>query len=379
MNNIKQYFNFSNKLKHSIVMEKKVDERVIDVKEIRVKKVNWLPFFFTFLYPIFTQKYRTKGFAKDIWTLFGLYVLLCIFEGVVGEYLLGIPAILGNDILILIQSVLFGTMFTSWYRDRLIKNGYVIRQTNVTTSTLNEIVNNENIKPTSERNGTYCSSCGTWNSFSKDSKFCTNCGASINFTQAPMKEGKKGHWILYGFLGFLIVTLAASRFWMPLVTNWNQPYKTTSHTEKGLESNEEDSSEKSEDGVSTSSSESESSSYNESSSENIANDANEITNEFMKSTSFREGIASVAKNGNSAVKLQLLKDRKSDSYLFSVDNKNKYFIEISAGDNTSGKYEMNADTGQVYPLEGGPYNIPAYTLGENFVIPYYKATKYGTD
>ena len=56
MNNIKQYFNFSNKLKHSIVMEKKVDERVIDVKEIRVKKVNWLPFFFTFLYPIFTQK-----------------------------------------------------------------------------------------------------------------------------------------------------------------------------------------------------------------------------------------------------------------------------------------------------------------------------------
>lgn len=68
MNNIKQYFNFSNKLKHSIVMEKKVDERVIDVKEIRVKKVNWLPFFFTFLYPIFTQKYRTKGFAKDICT-----------------------------------------------------------------------------------------------------------------------------------------------------------------------------------------------------------------------------------------------------------------------------------------------------------------------
>lgn len=388
INNIKQYFNFKNKLDHSVTMIKIVDGKIIDRKLIKGdKKIYFLPFLFTFLYPIFTRKYRTKGFAKDMWTLFALSILLSIFETIVGEGILHISPSSGTLILNSITCVLFGTMFATWFRDRLIKNGYVEEgQSNLDQQTKENLGTPGTMR--NEDKGIICDNCGALNPAGNASKFCTNCGAPLNAQNGKnLNKRKKGrkNYLIWTCLGLIIAICLTFKLWMPLVPNTLKSYFKPDRSERyapnkngktpkkqGEKSVKKES--KTANSISKSSETNEGGKVNDNSNEKMGN---EIFQRLKDDESFKSDVANIADSGGNenktGVTITLLKNTDSNSFVFDMNGKREYIVDVRDG-GVEEKYGMNAENYQVVPFEGGPVNIPDYKESTiSTVIPYSNA------
>lgn len=113
--NFSQYFDFKNR-----VISDQSYEKVVNDKEVYKQvsgKYNWWAFFFCGFYALFTNEYKTRGFVKRVWIIYGIEIAFNIVITIaISQEVQGIFS--------LAEAVFNGYMFNSWYRDQLVENGY---------------------------------------------------------------------------------------------------------------------------------------------------------------------------------------------------------------------------------------------------------------
>lgn len=109
------WFDFKHRVKQDVTLIKEVNGQLV-TKQVK-GSFNWMAFLFNWLYPLLTQKYKTRGFVqKTLIPIAGMIIadiLVLLVFGVMIEL-----------IFTLVSEIWYGMMFDTWFKNQLIANGY---------------------------------------------------------------------------------------------------------------------------------------------------------------------------------------------------------------------------------------------------------------
>lgn len=115
---LSDWFNFSGRVKHEMVMVKIVDNHEV-IKYVH-GSFNWLAALLTWFYALFSSKYKTRGFAGKVAVPF-------IFLWVINMVTVDVLSDISYAILMVLEFVWFGLMFDTWFAKQLLSNGYQVK------------------------------------------------------------------------------------------------------------------------------------------------------------------------------------------------------------------------------------------------------------